>query len=417
MLAVILTMAVTAEPVRAQPAAMPPLTLADAFARALESHPSLQAAAEAQQAAAAGMRQAGRFLNPTLDLSIEHAAGSGPYRAVDRAETTLALRQPIELGGDRGARRDLAARELDAADYGGYIRRLDLLRDVELAFVDAHAAVATLIVAEQRLEVARELALAVDRRVRAARDPLMARSRAQASLAAARSEAETNRLAAAAARARLASYWAGSADFQIEAATLERMAAEPGKSATPDVAQLEIERERADAGIALEQARAVPDVTVSAGVRQYQEDDAAAAVVGLSVPLPIWDRNTDAIARARADRARAGHEVEARKLAIGREKADLAAQIEAARLQVEALQSNVIPLSVEALGRAREGYAGGAFSYLDVFDAQRALSDAQLRRVAALQSFHRAQALLSRLSGAHAEFQPANSQPGGEATR
>lgn len=404
--AAFLILAAMAELSLAQPSAGPVLTLAEAFARAEANDPSVGAAGEARQAAAAGLRQAERRPNPSLDLSVEHFAGSDRYQAMDSAESTLALRQPIELGGDRGARRAVANRELDSANLAAHIRRLDLLRDVELAFVDAQAAEATLEVAQVRLAVAQDLAEAVERRVRAARDPIMARARAQTRLAEARVELDTAERGLIAAKSKLASYWAGGPDFQIEASSLERINGVSEKASNPDAAQLEIERDRAEANIALEQARAVPDLVVSAGVRQYQADDAAAAVVGLSLPLPIWDRNTDAIARARAERARAALEVDVRRRAIEREKSDLAAQLEAARVEVKALQNNVIPLSEEALDRAREGYAAGGFSYLDVFDTQRALIDAKLRRVSALRNFHRARALLARLSGAHAEYQP-----------
>jgi cobalt-zinc-cadmium efflux system outer membrane protein len=81
----------------------------------------------------------------------------------------------------------------------------------------------------------------------------------------------------------------------------------------------------------------------------------------------------------------------------------LRTQAERSRLEVEAFDARVIPLSEQALERAREGYAQGAFSYLDVFEAQRALSEARLTRISALRSYHRAQASLARLSGARAE--------------
>lgn len=63
----------------------------------------------------------------------------------------------------------------------------------------------------------------------------------------------------------------------------------------------------------------------------------------------------------------------------------------------------MIPASEEALERAREGYAMGGFSYIDVLDAQRALVDARMRRINALRSHHRANASLERLTGQSAE--------------
>ena len=56
--------------------------------------------------------------------------------------------------------------------------------------------------------------------------------------------------------------------------------------------------------------------------------------------------------------------------------------------------------------RAREGYAMGGFSYLDVLEAQRALTDARMRRISALRSYHRAEAALARIAGARADRAP-----------
>ena len=42
--------------------------------------------------------------NPTVNLYTENVGGSGPYSGFGRAETTLQVNQPIEIGGKRGSR-------------------------------------------------------------------------------------------------------------------------------------------------------------------------------------------------------------------------------------------------------------------------------------------------------------------------
>jgi outer membrane protein, heavy metal efflux system len=160
---------------------------------------------------------------------------------------------------------------------------------------------------------------------------------------------------------------------------------------------------RAEALVDVERARAIPDLDLQAGWRQFGERDETALVFGLSVPLQLWDRNSSGVARARAESARAGYERAARERALGREQAMLAAQSETARREAAALESRIIPASERALAQAREGYAMGGFSYIDVLDAQRALVDARLRRISALRSFHRAEASIARLGGARLE--------------
>ena len=380
------------------------MTRERAFLLALGEDPGLEAAGAALEAAEAGLRQADRRPNPFVELRSEDFAGSGPYRSLSRAETTATFSQPFEIGGDRDARRTLAAREVDLASLGGDVRRLDLIEAVELAFVDAQAAQAALDVAEMRLGVERELAGAIRRRVGQARDPEMVAVLADARVAEGEVAVENAVRVAAAARARLASYW-GDADFEVEMASFERLedAAPTVGGQSPDLALADLDRRRAEARIDVERARAVPDITVDGGLRQYTQTDDVALVVGVTVPIPIWNNNSGAVAQARAEARSASYEIEAQARAIERERSMALAQREAARAEAEALEARVIPQAEDALARARQGYAAGAFSHLDVVEAQRALADARLQRVSALQSYHRADATLARLAGARAD--------------
>ena len=95
---------VAAGEAHAQAPAQPTLTLQDAFTRALADAPAIRASDMAQLAAEAGVRQADRAPNPTLDITAENVFGSGLYSGIDRAETTFALSQRLEWAktGKRG---------------------------------------------------------------------------------------------------------------------------------------------------------------------------------------------------------------------------------------------------------------------------------------------------------------------------
>lgn len=403
---------VAVQDARAQASGQALMSREDALARALGDDPRLLASGASERAAEAGVAQAGRRPNPTVEILTENVSGSGPYRSFDRAETTFSLSQPLELGGDRRARRTLAERDLDAARLAGVVRRLDLLEEVEIAFVEAQAAEARRAVAEDRLGVARELDEAVARRVGAARDPLMAGARAKTRLAEAEIEAEAARRGAEAAASRLASYWGGGA-VRVDLASFERMADRPLSlgAETPDLALATVEEERAKARIEIERARGVPDPNLQAGWRRFSESDETALTVGVSIPLQIWDRNSGSVSRARAEKDRAGFETRAKAQALARQQAALAAQRTNAKQEVEAFDTRVIPNAEEALRLAHQGYSRGAFSYLDVLEAQRSVSDVRLRRIAALRTYHLAEAALARLSGAHVDVAPSQEQP------
>ena len=166
-------------------------------------------------------------------------------------------------------------------------------------------------------------------------------------------------------------------------------------------------QEQANAAIAVERAKARPDPTLSAGLRYFNEFDEAALVVGVSIPLTWADNNSGAIQRAEAERSKLRLEGEALRRNVEREAASALAQVEIALSEVDAIDARLLPAAEQALARAREGYNAGAFSYLDVLDAQRVLVDARLQRNAALGSYHRARATLARLSGAYSAAMPA----------
>ncbi len=385
-------------------AAAPALSREDAVRRALGADPSVRAADAELRAAEAGLRQAARFVDPSLEILQENFQGTGAYSGQNRAETTYSLRQPLELGGDRRARRAYAARGVDSARLSGDIRKLDLILDVELAYIDVQAAEASLAIAEERYAVAEELAGAVDRRVRAARDPLMAGSRAQARLADAALELESARRAVELARATLSSYWNSGDDFIADQDAFVALAPETRLAdGKPEVALADAQAAQARAQIDLERARAFPNVELHGGWRSFNEAKESAFLVGVTVPLPIWNGNRSAVVQAREKAAQAGFERDSRVRAAERQLSLLRSQADIARRESATLEANVIPNSQRALDQARQGYGQGAFSYLDVLEAQRAVTDARMRRVTALRNFHRAQVSIARLTGARAE--------------
>ena len=386
------------------PAERPQISLADAFARALGETTVLRASEAAREAADAGVSQADRDLNPSIDFMLENALGTGLYQGIDRTEATVTFNQTLEWGGDREARTQLAVRQGQRVRALGDVARQDLLHDVEIAYIDAQRAQADLLAAEERLALAREVAATVARRVEAARDPLLAASRSNTLVAEAEIAVENARLANLAARDNLALFWIGDSDFQIDMSTFDSVSGVEidGASLAPEMVASRAAQQEAEARIAVERARSTLDPTVSAGLRYFRDGSEAAFVVGFSIPLGINDSNSAAVAKASADSTRARLETEILQRNFERQAAWARSQMNIAAREIDAIDARLIPVAEEAAERARTGYNQGGFSYLDVLDAQRALSAAQLQRNAALNSYHRARAALKRLLGGYA---------------
>ncbi len=369
-------------------------TLEDILRRAVATDPRLNVARAGRDAAEAGRVQARARLNPSLEIEAENFGGQGVARSYDIAETTLRLSQTIETGGRRGARVSVAEAEIRTAMLDAEIAALDVFAEVQRAYFAAAAADAYVEIAQERAANTEDLKKAVDRRVAAARDPLMAGARAAAGLADAKLAVLRAQQEAATAKANLASLTGA----VVPVADLSPIPHAHSGDA-PDIERAKFAVERAGAAARLERARGFNDPTLSVGVRRFEATSDTGLVAGFSVPLGVFDRNAGGIAKAAAEQRKAAAQSAAETRRIEREQLALERQLITLRLSVETIERDIIPEAERALRLARQGYAQGGFSYLDVFEAQRALSAARLERINALLSFHNADAALDRLTG------------------
>jgi len=386
----------------------PSLSLSEALSRAAASDPSRPVLEARILAGEAAVRQAGVRPNPSPGVEFENFAGTGGYALLDRTEATVSYEQTLERGGKREARTGLARSQLDVARLRGAVRTLDVLRDVQVAYAEALAAEADLVIAEARLIAVQSAQRDVIRRVKNARDPLFAGSRAEAITAQAEIARDEARAAAEAARARLAAYWGAGPNFPLDVKAFFEVAA-PKAAPPSEVADLQLraaERDAAIATVRVEQAKATTDPTVRAGVRYLGQGDEVALVVGGTIPLRRHDTNASGIARAQAERTAAEAEIEAARLAREREVAHLTRRMSASARESERIRTEVIPAAIRAVEQVRDGFNRGGFSYGDVAEAEQALFDARARRIAVLKQFHHDQAALDRLTGRHAALVP-----------
>lgn len=381
-----------------------PLSLTDAIGRAAAFDPSAAGAQARLEAARAGMRQADVRLNPTLGLEIENFAGSGPFSMLDRSETTASYQQTIERGGKRLARVGVASAEVEVTRLRHDVRRLDLIKDVQVAYAEALAAEAELLIAEARLIAAHRSQADIARRVHSARDPLFAGARAETLTAQAEIARDQARQVAANARAELARYWDGSPDFSLDLEPFFQVKAPSAAEVRdgPDTALLLAGRDLAEARVKVERARQVADPTVRAGVRYFGDGSDVALVVGGTLPLQRYDTNKAGVEKALAERNAAEADLAEARLVRAREVARLVARLGASAAESERIRAEVIPNAMRTVDLVRDGFNRGGFQYIDVTEAERALADARERRVAVLRQHHKDQAALDRLTGRYA---------------
>ena len=162
----------------------------------------------------------------------------------------------------------------------------------------------------------------------------------------------------------------------------------------------------------LARATIFPDLTASIGARHFAENEDNAFIAGLSVALPVVDRNQGAIAAAVSRRT----EAERRRAAVlARQKAEFQAAYDALRsahISVRSLEERIIPSARSVFAATTTGYQSGKFSFIDLLDAQRTLFEAQVQGVEARADLAKARADLERLIARPVEAAP-SSMPGG----
>ncbi|WP_340645303.1 TolC family protein, partial [Phenylobacterium sp.] len=246
----------------------------------------------------------------------------------------------------------------------------------------------------------------VGRRVRAARDPLFSGERARTASAQAGIDRDQALAAAQQTRADLASYWGGSPAFDLDPASLEPTPLGPALPVadTPDLRLLATERDLSQARIGVERARAVQDPRWRAGLRHFGESNDVAVIIGASIPLGRNDTNRGGIERAQAERTAAAADMAAARIDREREVVRLSARRAAILAQVSRNDAEVAPSAARAVTLVRDGFnrGGGAFTYLEVADAQRAVIEAKSQRIDLLKRFHLDGVRLDRLTGRHA---------------
>jgi cobalt-zinc-cadmium efflux system outer membrane protein len=168
----------------------------------------------------------------------------------------------------------------------------------------------------------------------------------------------------------------------------------------PDVARWTTELAARDAAVALEHARAVPDLGVGAGPRYFSDTNDVGVVFELSLPLPFFDRNQGGIAEARALRGQADAQRRATELAARSAVATAAEALRAAFERARVLRDDLVPGAQRVLDDATRAYRTGAVRYLDVLEARRTVFDIRDQYLAALADYHHARIDVDRLVGA-----------------
>ncbi len=383
------------------------LTLSQALSLALLNNPELAAFSWEVRAREARTLQASLPPNPEIAVELENVGGSGEAGGFAQTETTVGLSQLIELGGKRQKRIRIAALESDLAAWDYEIKRLDVLTQVTQSFVNVISAQERVTLNTELVRVAQEFMNSVSLRVQAGATSPAEESRARVALSNARIQLDRTQRELDGSQKRLTAMWGSSTPvFEKAGGQLDTSLKIPKFdqlltliSQNPEVARWTVDMQRRAAVLSLAKAQRIPDPSIGTGVRRLNESDDNAFVVGLSVPVPIFNRNQGTTETARMRLNQGDWERQATELRINTLIAESYQRLSTAFIEATTLQSSVLPEAQNAFDTINEGYKLGKFGFLEVLDAQRTLFDSRSQYLLSLAEYQKAKADLERLIG------------------
>ncbi len=383
------------------------LTLRQALSRALMNNPGLRIRSLKVRAAEAARLGAGLRPDPELEFEAEEFGGPGELREFDNAEYSILLSQLIELGGKRGKRGKLAQLEMESAGWEYEAARLDLFSDVTEAFHGVLAAQRRVEIVTGLLRSSEETLLSVRRRVEAGKDSPLEATKAQVAHSGMIVQHERAKGDLEVARARLAATWGDAeAGFGRAAGDLERISPVPGfgdllalLGDNPEIVRSIIDRDSKDAALALEKATAVPDLTIRGGMKRFAGSGDNSLILGLSIPIPLFDRNRGGRLMAYHEVAAADENLKAVSLSVRTRLVEAYSRLSSAYTEADQIDSSIMESAEDLYRASRMSYDEGKVDYLMLLDAQRTLFELKTHYIDILVSYHSARVEVEKLIG------------------
>lgn len=367
-------------PIAAQPQSVPttPLTYAQALELATTRNLGVESARRLRAVREAAIRTAGQRLNPSAAFE---ATQDAPHQV-------FSFDLPVELGGRRSRRIELAAEEVSLADAELQAELRVMRKELRQAFYSLVAADDRLRLAEDVVDISRKLRDAAQARYETGAAPRLEVLQADLGVTRAETELDLARGIRIASQANLNSVInlpprqstmvSGTLADAVAPLVYESVLAQAMTSNVDLVTidrQIAVEQRR----VTLLKAERTPTPIFSLHTLFNNPPEFNTGVgVGVNVDVPLFSRNQGPIAESLAMTAQLRAKRDATRRDIENALFAIVARVDAERRQLEAFSTRLVPTATDLEALAQESYRAGRTSVLGVLDAQRSLRD--LRR-------------------------------------
>lgn len=386
------------------------LRLEVALGLAMGANPEISVALREQEATEGARIQAGVRHNPYISSEIQDTRS-------DTQQITLQFNQEIELGNKRESRLALAdilhtkaTAELDALKATIHANTVN-------AFYEVLVAQERLALSKSSFEVANAAVNAATKRVNAGKSSPVEETKSNIAASSAKIELNQSNSQLNSARKRLSALWGnpfpvfeqayGDVENIPLVPSFENLLALLENAPAIGIANLEVSARGGSTKLARSQS--TPNITISAGIVHNQELGLNQAILGLSAPIPLFDRNQGNVQEAVSLQYKAQDELIALKTQLATKLAGEHERLSVARLSAISLREEILPGAQNAFEAANKGFNAGKFNFLDVLDAQRTLFQAKSQYIQVLLDAHQAIAEIESILG-HVVTHPAQQE-------
>jgi len=375
-------------------------------------HPSLAATWFEIKSKQGAEQQAGLPPNPKIIGEIEEFGGSGDFSGSDVLSSRIGISQELPLGGKIQKRSREAKAQTDIAKLEHKAQLMELRAMVEERFYAVYTLQEKLRLQTEQFDSIKKTHEVVGKRVKAGDTSPLDLSRSHIELATVRIELEQIRQDLEAAQYPLAPSWGAripsfssvSAQYRLDPNLAEQELQESLQQSPSWLIQ-EAKLTHASAALELADAQRFPDIEVEGGVQRFNESEDHAFFFGITIPLPLFDRNQGAIAEAVALKRKTQYEMHTEWQVLEDELQTAWRKRVSAMQALQSFEEEVLPEAQQAYEALSKAYRAGEMDILALLDAQRTWVEARMARLDLLHDIESKAIEINRLVGRN-EFYP-----------
>jgi cobalt-zinc-cadmium efflux system outer membrane protein len=381
------------------------LSLQTAIQDAIHFSPQIKSTESAIDALDGTVKQAGYKPNPEIGFDADNIAGRGLYQGIDFSEYSLNISQKIERGDKRNARTYAAMAAVDTTKINILTGKLDIKYSVEMVYLDILAAHEQLKLARSQEETAQKTLNFIAKRVAMAADHETQRSKANFLYTQAVSNRKLAGQQLTQAKQKLAII-CGYQNTHFDIMYRDFLNISSPTTITdydvapdiPDLQKYDLIKKEKQALVALEKANAIPDPKISAGIRHFAASSDQAFIVGVSMPIAIYDTNQGNIDRAYAEIDQAEHDRKQAELTTKQIIFDAHQELNNTYTQLRNIEKKLLPQAQRSFSLSKTAYMNDILSYIEVLDAQSTLFDIKQQYINLAKQYHIAKIKMNRLT-------------------